>query len=482
MTMTTSSHRADATRKASEFCGLAHNARAFRAAREGSDLSCSADRFRAARVVRALAARRLSLAGRALPFALIPLFLAACGDDPTPPASTATPESHFEATLDPDGSSFVLSRVTTEQPGLDLELVGTNLVSDLAAGTVSLDVAMRNVSRQELAAPAEVWLSDFRPEGVAVRNPDFTDPDDGSDGGSPNDDGTAPVRFGFDYAAAFGEDQVLAPGETSTARSWTFAVPGQGSFSFAAVATFGSAARAVLAGGVFHDLDGDGVRDPDEPPFSGRIVVTRPDGSLARVEVLDGGRYRLPVREVGLHRVTYEPPALDCACDVVVTTPNPLEVIIVPDANGQPQDYLGATFGARVIRLGDEVQPILLTDRQPDEIPQDPYRLGEIALRGDVLVARVGFSGCSQDQPFALYMTGGFLESFPVQARLVLGHDALGEECDAAWERTLRFDLRPLREAYVRGYGEGPATIVLRLTDPQGIEHELRYSWGTPRD
>lgn len=60
------------------------------------------------------------------------------------------------------------------------------------------------------------------------------------------------------------------------------------------------------------------------------------------------------------------------------------------------------------------------------------------------------------------------MESNPVQVRLVLSHDARDELCDAAFGRTLRFDLRPIREAYVRAYGhDGP--VVLNLVTPDGI-------------
>jgi hypothetical protein len=232
---------------------------------------------------------------------------------------------------------------------------------------------------------------------------------------------------------------------------------------------------------VFQDLDGDGSWDEGEPPFSGRVVVTRPDGSVVRADATMRGRYRVPVQESGLHQVRYEAPRLDCVCDVILTTPNPLEVLIVPDEHGQPQDYLEASFGVQVVPRDGDRAPIVLTDHSPEQIQQDPYRLSDIALRGDVLSMRVGFSGCSPDQPFTLFMSGGFMESNPVQARLVLGHVARGSECDAAWERTLHFDLRPLREAYEHAYGGGgPGTVRLRFTDLQGNEHEFRYVWEPP--
>ena len=421
------------------------------------------------RFLRRIAVPVLSAAG--FLFLVASLFLSGCSPEPTPPGATNDPESRFEATLDPGNSSFLLARVSS-RPDLAIELVGSNLVTDSRQETVSLDVAIRNVSERELPGPAEVWLMRFRPEGVEVLNADLLDP-------VPEESGALPQRFGFDYSAAFGADDVLAPNETSLSRTWSFRVPGSTSFSFSAVANFGFATDALLGGSVFHDLDGDGTRDADEPPFSGRIVVMRPDGSRVSANALDEGRYAVPVRDVGLHLVTYEPPEVDCPCDIVVTTPNPLEVVIVPNGSGEPQDYLGADFGARILHHG-EAAPIVLTDLPPEEIRQDPYRVaGEIELHGDILSMLVAFGGCTPEHDFTLYMTGGFMESNPVQVRLVLGHDDFDEPCDAAFERRLRFDLRPLREAYERVYGQ-PGPVRLRFRDLENHEYEFRYAWGPP--
>lgn len=275
------------------------------------------------------------------------------------PSNRCAPQAAFDARLDPVAASFVLVRVPGTQPGrtsADVELVGSNLGSDPATGTVSLDVGIRNVSRFALPAPAQVWLDAFVPAGIEVSNADFTDPS----------------RQGFDYSSLGGADGVLSPGETSQTKSWQFRVPGLVSFTFAAV----------------------------------------------------------------------------------------------------------ATFGVRIIPLEDP-RSVVLTDRPPDEIRQDPYRLAAVDLAGDIITLRVGFSGCTPGQDFPLFLSGGFMESNPVQARLVLGHDDHGELCDAAFERTLRFDLTPVREAYERAYGR-PGPVRLILTDLEGNRHELFYRPGLP--
>ncbi|MEZ4651905.1 MAG: hypothetical protein R3E97_24520, partial [Candidatus Eisenbacteria bacterium] len=356
--------------------------------------------------------------------------LSACSDDTAPDPGASDAESLFEASLDPRSSSFVLSQVSS-RPGFEVQLLGSNLSTDATSGTVSLDVAVRNVSERDIAEPAMIWLTRFSPENVAVTNANVVDP-------TPKDVGDMAERFGFDYAGSFGADQVLSPNEVSASRTWVFSVPDMASFSFSAIAEVAASLEARLGGTVFHDLDEDGSRDTDEPPFFGRIIVTRPDGTQVRAMANEAGGYSVPVYDAGLHLVTFEPPDLDCPCVVAVTTPNPLEVVLVPDGNGTLQDYMRADFGAHIRDLVDAA-PIVLTDRLPDEIRQDEYRVLDASLADDVLSLRVEFSGCTPDHDFALFMTGGFMESMPVQARIVLSHDDLGELCDALFQRTLRY-------------------------------------------
>src|SRR5262245_13871186 len=116
---------------------------------------------------------------------------------------------------------------------------------------------------------------------------------------------------------------------------------------------------------------------------------------------------------------------------------------------------------------GSPIPPVGLVDSPLLVTPQDPYALLEATLTGDILTLRVGFSGCSPDHRFTLYAGRYFQESIPVQTPLVLSHDALGESCEAYFERTLRFDLDPIRLAHIRDY-RGPGVVILRFHDAQG--------------
>jgi len=122
--------------------------------------------------------------------------------------------------------------------------------------------------------------------------------------------------------------------------------------------------------------------------------------------------------------------------------------------------------------FAEDLPPVLLTDLQPAQIPQDPYVLRSIRLDGWVLSLDVGFSGCSPDHPLVLHAGRSFMESWPVQTWLLLAHDDLDEPCDAAFQRTLQFDLRPIQEEHVRAYGS-PGRVRLQFRDFQGTLHTL---------
>ena len=68
-----------------------------------------------------------------------------------------------------------------------------------------------------------------------------------------------------------------------------------------------------------------------------------------------------------------------------------------------------------------------------------------------LLQLEVGYSGCQPEHPFSLWMSGGFMESMPVQANIVPVHE-LAEDCDAAFTGARVFNLWPLRERFLEAY------------------------------
>lgn len=411
----------------------------------------------------------LSLAFLAL--ALLALPLGGCSDSTGPEGGgDSRGQQGFLGELDPGAGAFVLQKIDPPDPGArgSVELAGSALVIDQAAETVEITVALRNASDQPLHGPATVWLSNLSPAMVAVLNPDLVRNDGPPDGAFP----PLPVAWGFQYEGLFGEDGILSPGETSGGKPWRFHVPGLTSFSFAARLDFGLQPGLPLLGGqIWNDLNGNGLREPEEPPLpAGYVEVLPPEGGLLVAAHPDPrGRWAIPVEVPGLYRVTYFPPPTMGPIPPLVTTPNPLEVLLTPGAPGEPpRSYLEADFG--VLLNGPPPQdapPIILTDTPADSLHMAAFSLQAHEVFGHILRLRVGYSGCQPEHPFALFMTGGFAESNPVQVRLVLQHDDLGELCDAWFTAELAFDLSPLIRLYLQQYGgEGP--IAAHLLGPDG--------------
>ena len=399
---------------------------------------------------------------------LVP-WLAGCSDSTEPSTEDSTQTAtQGEGSFDASAGTFVLKTLDVPPPdggpAVPIQLIGENLYVSPDSGLVSLDVSVQNLSTEPLyAPPALIWLHDFSPEAVAPINADFVvSPvavvDDGN-GNSP----IWPVDYGYDYADQLGEDGVLGPGETSAAKSWRFNNPDGVSFSFASQAEFGMVPDLPrIAGFCWLDDNRNGMREPHESLLSfGMVSITLPDGGVATVWLDESGHYAVPIQAAGLYRVYFDP-MIDSAGYIVpigFSTPNPLEVLITPGPDGQPQSFLDANFG---VFADLPVQPVIqFADVPPDSLQIADYQLINARLETPwALWADVAFSGCSPEETFSLFMSGGFMESNPVQADLVLRKD-VPTDCDAAWENEIHFDLGPLVERFLASYG--PGELLLNL-------------------
>jgi hypothetical protein len=409
-------------------------------------------------------------------FVCLALVFAGCSDSTAPsPGTPPDGSAAFDGTFDPEGTSFVLQRIDDPISGLHpihIELIGSNVHVDAAQQTVSVDVAMRNVGPEPLYAPATIWVNRFVPSGVQLLNADYA-----RDSVEPLGSDDILGTYGFDYSDLLGDDGVLAPDERSQTRTWLFHDPGLGSFSFSAHADFGMEPdRPVISGMLFSDDNRNGVRDAGEGPyFPGGVTVQFPDGSMVHTGPDERGFYRVRVTEPGLHRVMFSS-MLECVACYCLTTPNPLEILLVPGPDGEPRSFEQADFGIYSGSCGDPLPPgpseVVLTDSSPDQIDQDFYHLLSATLEGELFSIRVGYSGCSDDHPFTLYAGRGFMESLPVQTWMLLAHDDLGEPCDAYFEKTLHFDLGPIQDAHIEDYGE-PGIVRIRFRDFLGLETEF---------
>lgn len=394
-------------------------------------------------------------------FALIlVLLLAACGsDDPVAVDSgPADPSTWFDGHF--DGEAFVLQRIELPPAGdtpVAIDLVASRVDFDVATNRLRVLVHVRNAAQVPLYAPARVGIGDFVPATIAPQNADVHDRTTG--------------RWWYDYSRALGGG-VLDPGEQSTGVLWILQLPGPQSFSFSAVARFSPEPdRPVLAGRIFQDDDRDGLADPDEPPAFGDVELSFPDGSVSLVHPGDDGRWSVPVSEPGLVRARWISPPTFGFAPVCLTTPNPLQVMLVAGADGRPQSFRHADFGIdpRPCVPGDGM-PILLSEVPLDSLDSDPLELVDLvhvpadAAGGESLEVSVAFGGCSPDHPLA------FVALRPADgadaARIVatIWHDDLGELCDAWFQVTRTVDVARLRRIWLAETGyAGPLTLEMRV-------------------
>jgi hypothetical protein len=102
----------------------------------------------------------------------------------------------------------------------------------------------------------------------------------------------------------------------------------------------------------------------------------------------------------------------------------------------------------------------------PERFSLDPYQIAEATVTGDTLRVTVTHGGGCRKHEYGFVVYSGWMESFPVQVRAVILHNANGDNCKALLRNELRFDLSPLRNAYRQSYGSGSATIIINLANP----------------
>jgi hypothetical protein len=126
-------------------------------------------------------------------------------------------------------------------------------------------------------------------------------------------------------------------------------------------------------------------------------------------------------------------------------------------------------------QIEDEVVPVVVGD--PFDVAswvEDPYTIRDARVSGDQLVIDLRFSGGCEDHDFRLVRAEAFLESNPVQQRLLLAHDGHDDACEALLQPTLTIDITSIRNAWRQAYQQTSGTIILRLHDWDG---ELRYEF-----
>lgn len=137
----------------------------------------------------------------------------------------------------------------------------------------------------------------------------------------------------------------------------------------------------------------------------------------------------------------------------------------------------GLVAALRAVGRLFEVRPIIVDfDSRPEDWHDDALTLRRYSLEGHILELDVEYSGGCQEHDLDLVAWGGFLESDPVQVKVLLSHDGHDDACEALVMRTLRFYLVPLKDEFVpphRDGGPGATTLILRLSVPDGESPRL---------
>ena len=101
-----------------------------------------------------------------------------------------------------------------------------------------------------------------------------------------------------------------------------------------------------------------------------------------------------------------------------------------------------------------------------DEWGTDAYTINAATVKDGTLTVNVSYSGGNREtHEFTLVAEPMFLESFPVQLRVSLAHNANGDTGTDALTEDYDFDLTPIKAVYQKGYQKDEGTIVLRLKD-----------------
>lgn len=119
-------------------------------------------------------------------------------------------------------------------------------------------------------------------------------------------------------------------------------------------------------------------------------------------------------------------------------------------------------------------ETIIIDEKLFQEAPRDPYTLKNVEIEGDFLKMELEYSGGCKEHEFKLIGTKNFMESEPVQIDVLLSHNANNDSCESLITEALRFDLEPLKEAWIEMYNSESGTMIIRIL---GKDETVTYSF-----
>jgi hypothetical protein len=264
-------------------------------------------------------------------FLLLPLIYS-CSDDSTRPAQNGAMEGRGDVDPDTDGD-FLLSTVDMGPNfGGIVEIWAYDLAVE-SDSVIGFDLAIVNATRGDIPPPMLFVITSIVPDAVTCANPDGHTPD---------------LEPFFDFSDDMGNDNLLAPGESTSRVHLRFACPEPMAFSIGFRLILGEiASDGAIAGVVFKDANENGVLDGDERGIPGvpvELVIGFGDSSQTTLAILGQtdrqGKYEFAYLPAGVYRikVLVDP-------WVRFTTSNPLLVTLVELPDGRVSSFLEAHFG-----------------------------------------------------------------------------------------------------------------------------------------
>ena len=261
--------------------------------------------------------------------------LAGCEDPQEPAPVSAGIPGHYDATQ----LAFSFGVESTGGAFAALRLIGTEARFDAETGSVHVQVSLRNDSEVAVPGPRTLTVFDFTPADVEPVNAETCSRREAT--------GNALICM-YVHAGTYGDDDLLSPGEVSTPVEWILRDTSGESFAFRV--RLGSQQSAAIAGIVFEDRNGNGVRDPEDPVRIDAEVLLREDAGTRTARTDSAGLYAFPVERAGLYQVDKSAEA-----GWNITTPHPYEILIIKRADGTLSGFGRAHFGCQRQNMPAEI-------------------------------------------------------------------------------------------------------------------------------
>ena len=143
-------------------------------------------------------------------------------------------------------------------------------------------------------------------------------------------------------------------------------------------------------------------------------------------------------------------------------------------------NYLLETNQTEPQNINNDVDKITLISTEEFnllDLKQDPFEILEPSISNNVLNLKVKFSGGCSAHDFSIIGVTPFMESNPVQIKVVFGHDDNDDPCDSIISSEIKFDLTPLKQEYIQSYpGSIDGEIWLNFNgQSQSVLYEFLY-------